>query len=71
MSVGPSVRLSEPAPRLDLLLSLAELCARLLSGFTFCGPDLGRKTAPVFGPCRFTDRPFASHDVAIRQYLIA
>jgi hypothetical protein len=28
-----------------------------LSGFTFCGPDLGRKTAPVFGPCRFTDRP--------------
>ena len=42
-----------------------------LSGFTFCGPDLGRKTAPVFGPCRFTDRPFASHDVAIRQYLMA
>ena len=40
-----------------------------LSGFTFCGPDLGRKTAPVFGPCCFTDRPFASHDVAIRQYL--
>ena len=42
---------------------------RELSGFTFCGPDLGRKTAPVFGPCCFTDRPFASHDVAIRQYL--
>jgi hypothetical protein len=42
-----------------------------LSAFDFWAPDLGRKTAPVFGPCRFTDRPFASHDVAIRQYLMA
>ena len=29
MSVCLSVRPSEPVPRLDLLLSLAELCARL------------------------------------------
>ena len=36
----------------------------VLSGFTFCGLDLVPKTAPVFGPCIFTDRPFASHDVA-------
>ena len=54
----------------DISTSDLALCGSL-SGFTFCGLDLGPKTAPVFGPCIFTDRPFASHDVAIRQYLMA